>query len=280
VRLSGVRGARRGLAAAALVLAAAVTVWLATASARAINPGPSGLAMPQRPPVGWKIVFADNFTGSSLGSEWNEYSGEPGNDPGGWWGPSHDVVAHGDLQLQTYPDARACQASAGCRSYDGEVSGGLKLQIPETYGRYLVRLRAADAKGVSVVALLWPANDGFPPEIDFVEDNGVSPRRLATATLHYGADDTEIHKTLPIDLARWHTYGVVWSPGSISYTVDGHPWASISGAEVPSQPMELAIQTQTWDCGLQWEHCAGSGPAPHTSLDVGWVVIEEPVGAS
>jgi beta-glucanase (GH16 family) len=38
--------------------------------------------------------------------------------------------------------------------------------------RYEVRMRADLGQGVSIVALLWPVENVWPPEIDFVEDGG------------------------------------------------------------------------------------------------------------
>ena len=267
--------------ALAVILAAGLAVGLWQVSAGASPaPGPSGVAIPRSAPSGWKIVYEDWFGGNSLGSIWQTYSGQPGKDPGGWWDPSHDVVTGNELQLQAYPDAAHCPRADGCQSYDDEVAGGVKLGITRTYGRYLVRMRAGNAQGVSIVALLWPADDQGPPEIDFAEDNGSTPRSLDTVTFHYGDPERAIRYTLHVNMARWHTYGVQWTPGKIVYTIDGRAWATIRNAAVPSQPMNLAIQDQTWDCGLSWEQCAGNGPAPSANLDVAWVVVEAPTAGA
>jgi beta-glucanase (GH16 family) len=264
------------LAVVAIVAAAlGVGIWQVSAGASAA-PGPSGVAIPQSAPSGWKIVYEDWFGGNSLGSIWQAYSGQPGKDSGGWWDPSHDVVSGDELQLQAYADPAHCPRAAGCESYDREVTGGVKLGIARTYGRYLVRLRAGNAQGVSIVALLWPADNLGPPEIDFAEDNGATPRTLDTVTFHYGDPEQAIRYTLPVNMSQWHTYGVQWTPGRIAYTIDGHTWATIHNAAVPSQPMNLAIQDQTWDCGLSWEQCARTGPAPAANLDIAWVVVEAP----
>ena len=34
-------------------------------------------------------------------------------------------------------------------------------------------MRADRGQGVSIIALLWPTNGDWPPEIDFVEDGGI-----------------------------------------------------------------------------------------------------------
>jgi hypothetical protein len=261
-----------------LIAAVGIVVWRLTAHATAHpSPDPSGVPIPLDPPPGWKRVFADDFNGPDAARAWAEYRGEPGGDPGGWWDPSHDVVTHGELQLRTYRDPAHCPAAAGCRSFNNEVSGGVNLPLPRVYGTYLVRLRAGNAHGVAIVALLWPASGGSPPEIDFVEDNGISPRTLNTATFHHSPGDSAIRHYLHVDMSRWHTFGVTWRPGSIVYTVDGRAWASVHDPTVPTTPMILALQAQTWDCGHTWERCPYPNATPKVNLDVDWVVVYAPV---
>jgi Glycosyl hydrolases family 16 len=45
--------------------------------------------------------------------------------------------------------------------------------------------------------------------------------------------------TLGIDVADWHTYGVVWRPGSVAFTVDGD--VVRRSDQVPEYPMQLMI---------------------------------------
>ena len=54
----------------------------------------------------WRRVFYDDFRHGLQPSRWGTYAGEPGGDPEGWWSPSHAVVAHGVLNLETYRDPR------------------------------------------------------------------------------------------------------------------------------------------------------------------------------
>ena len=240
----------------------------------AVVADPSGVPAPRGNLPGWRQVFVDDFAGSSLSNAWLTYNGQPGNDHGGWWSRSHDIVSGGELRLTTSPDRAVCASSAGCQAVNDEVSGGLKMRFGQTYGKYLVRLRADNARGVSVVALLWPQNNQWPPEVDFVEDNGVSPRVLNTATLHYGSSDTRVQRTLRISLARWQTLGVQWSPGKVQYTIGGRVWATVVNADVPSIPMALALQAQTWACSPSvWELCPNASTPKRAEFDIAWVAM-------
>lgn len=195
-------------------------------------PGPHALA-------GYRRAYVTNFTGTSLPPGWVDFTGVPGGDPGGQFAPSHVVVADGMLHLNTWRDP----------AYHNKwVSGGLcQCGAPYTYGAFFVRSRITGA-GPNEVQLLWPASNIWPPEIDFYEtgtkDNSTS------WTLHYGADDNFIQQTLHINQTQWHTWGVIWGPNKIVYTVDGRAWGSFTGSyAIPTVPMTLDLQ-QRPGCSL------------------------------
>jgi beta-glucanase (GH16 family) len=213
----------------------------------------------------WKRVFFDHFRHGLRPSRWGRYNGHPGGDPGGLWSPSHVVVSHGLLNLETYRDPRF-----GGRWVSGGVSSALGLS--QTYGKYEVRMRVDPGKGVSVVALLWPSANQWPPEIDFAENGGEgSARNYMTATLHYGADNSQIQHTIYANFTRWHVLGVEWMPGVLIYTLDGRRWAEVKSSAVPAQRMEMDIQTQAGTCGDPFAPCPDSTTPPRVTAQVSWV---------
>jgi beta-glucanase (GH16 family) len=226
---------------------------------------------------GWRRVFGDDFVKGFSTSSWGTYSGQPGGDPGGWWDPSHVVVRNCVLNLETYRDASGRWVSGGVSS-----SPALK----QTYGKYEVRVRVDVGKGVAAIMLLWPVADHWPPEIDFAEDGGeTSTRRHIAATLHYGAGDRQIQRTLSADFAKWHTLGVEWTPGRLVYTFDGHPWAVVADPNVPDEPMEMDLQTQAGTCGVRYAPCPDSTTPQQVRMQVDWVVAysyraQDAVGAA
>jgi beta-glucanase (GH16 family) len=215
----------------------------------------------------WQRVFSDNFERGLDRSKWGRYSGQPGGDPGGWWEPSHVVVRKGILNLETYRDTR----------YDGRwVSGGLSnaRALKQTYGKYQVRMRVDDGKGVAAILLLWPVRDHWPPEIDFAENGGTTRRRRSmTATLHYGAENHLIQRRVLDDFTDWHTLGVEWTPRKLVYTLDGRPWARVRTRHVPREPMELAMQAQAGTCGDRYAPCPDSSTPSRVDMQIDWVVI-------
>jgi beta-glucanase (GH16 family) len=213
----------------------------------------------------WRRVFFDDFRHGLASSRWGRYSGQPGGDPGGWWAPSHAVVAHGILNLETYRDPR----------FDGRwVSGGVSSAhaLTQTYGRYEVRVRMDAGKGVAMIVLLWPSGNEWPPEIDFAENGGETKRRnTVSATLHYGSANNQIQRTLHANFTRWHVLGVEWTPQTLVYTLDGHTWARVHNDAVPSQPMELDLQAQAGTCGHRYAPCPDASTPRVVNFGVDWV---------
>jgi len=201
---------------------------------------PSGLSPPgPRILSGYQRVYATDFLGTSLPAGWQDFTGVPGGDPGAKFAPSHVVVTHGMLELNTSKDPL----------YNNRwVSGGLcQCGRPYTYGAFFVRSRIT-GPGPNEVQLLWPASNHWPPEIDFYETG--SKDNSTSWTLHYGSNNSFVQETLRIDQTAWHTWGVIWGPNKIIYTVDGREWGSFTGTyAIPGVPMTLDLQ-QRPGCSL------------------------------
>jgi beta-glucanase (GH16 family) len=234
---------------------------------------PSGQAMSIGDIPGWHQVFADDFSGTALTtSNWGPYSGQPGGDTAGWWSPSHVVVSNCLLTLKGYKDATAKPGVF--------VTGGVGMKDThaQTYGKYLVRMRADKGDGISAIALLWPRANVWPPEVDFFEDGGGN-RTSTTATLHCGPngiDNCQVQRTLTgYDFSQWHTLGVEWTAGKLVYTIDGTPWATVTDAGVPSIPMVLDLQSQSLECS-QWNTCLDSSTPAEVDMQIDWVVAYSP----
>jgi hypothetical protein len=218
---------------------------------------PSGYAPPSASALaGYGQTYVTDFTGSSLPSEWGTYEGQPGGDPGGQFDQAHVTVGGGMLHVLTSQDP----------AFNNEwVTGGACLCniAGQTYGAYFVRSRMTGA-GPTGVELLWPDANVWPPEIDFNETNGSAS--ATTATVHYSSANSQVGRSLNIDMTQWHTWGVIWTPTSITYTVDGTVWGTVTTpASIPHAPMHISLQSQTW-CSSGW-----ACPTTPQSMQVDWV---------
>jgi Glycosyl hydrolases family 16 len=225
----------------------------ATASASASAAGAGGAtagtggdgSSPPGSVAGWRLTYSTDFPGSSLPSGWLAYNGEPGGDPDGNWEPSNVTVSGDALHLLATPSGQG-----GVQFYGN----------PQTYGMYMVRMKGDYEPGLSInnLAILWPAQQGvWPPEVDFFQDAGGS-RQTFSASLHVGPDGNGsccviASPTQDSNATAWHTYGVEWTPDTMTYTIDGQVWASVSRsslsppAQWPTIAMNLTLQSQNQD---------------------------------
>jgi hypothetical protein len=212
---------------------------------------------------GYTEIYSTDFTGNTLTTDWDPYSGQPGGDPGALFAEDHVSESGGVLSINTYQDPDFS---------DQWVTGGTCLcGIPgQTYGAYFVRSRVT-GPGDDDAEILWPDADVWPPEIDFNETGG--PTTSTSATIHWGPNgqNNQEQRFATIDMTQWHTWGIIWTPTSVTYTVDGAVWGTITTAsEIPNIPMHITLQSQTF-CSAGW-----ACPSSDQSMLVDWVTEYSP----
>jgi beta-glucanase (GH16 family) len=215
---------------------------------------PSGYAPPSASALAnYSQTYVTDFSGSSLPTGWNVFKGQPGGDPGAQWGAAHVSVSGGILSLNTYQENNAWVTGGVCQC--GQA---------QTYGAYFVRSRVTGA-GPTNVELLWPSDGSWPPEIDFNETGGQT--QGTSATVHWSASNAQDQRTTDgVDMTQWHTWGVIWTATTITYTLDGAVWGTVTkSSEIPTIPMTLDLTQQTW--------CSSGFACPTTpqSMQIDWV---------
>jgi len=231
---------------------------------------PSGYTLPSPSALpGYTQSYATAFNSSTLPAGWQVYTGKPGGDPGAQFAASQVTLSGGLLHLTASQDATQNPTGAGNWVTGGLCHCGSPGQI---YGAYFVRERVTGA-GPTAVNLLWPDANVWPPEIDFAETGGGTSS--VSATTHFSSANNIYQSFLHVDMTKWHTWGVLWSPSQILYTVDGQVWGRDTvTSSVPTIPMHLGIQQQTW-CGASpaWA-CPTPGSNVETQVD--WVAEYNP----
>jgi len=222
---------------------------------------PSGMAPPTPTALAhYRQTYVTDFNGRVVPPGWDVFGGTPGGDPGGQFDAHHVVVTQGLLRLKVWRDPR----------YQNRwVTGGLcQCGRPMTYGAFFVRSRVTGV-GPNTAELLWPRSNVWPPEIDFNEDLGQV--NLTTATLHWTPGNQTEFRILRINMFKWHTWGVIWTPTSVTYVVDGHPWHEVSLAgTIPHIPMDLNFEQRT-GC-FQGRDC----PTQPSAVLIDWVAEYRP----
>jgi Glycosyl hydrolases family 16 len=220
---------------------------------------PSGMAPPVSDAMpGYVESYVQDFNGHKLPVGWSKFAGVPHGTVTSYWAPSHVLQGGGMVRLVTYRDPR----------HDGRwVSGGIcQCAVKKTYGAYFIRSRLT-GPGPDEDELLWPAANVWPPEVDFNET--AYSAHSTSWTVHFGSKTAFAQGTHAFNLERWHTWGVIWTPTSVVFTIDGAVWGEVTHhREVPQQAMTLDIDQEA-RCvpGLSWAAC----PVHKVSMLIDWV---------
>jgi beta-glucanase (GH16 family) len=213
---------------------------------RSAPPEPAGLN-----PAG-RSVFQSDFSGSQLDtSVWgtcypwlNSAAGctNFGNTEYQWYLPSQDRVSGGVLQLAAQrvatqgQDANGAAKEYSCRS--GMVTTYPSFSFEYGYVQIVAQIPAESGSWPA----LWlaAANLSWPPEIDILEH--WSPPARTRVGLHPAgaAYDSSFWSmpTTPGISNGWHTFGLSWTAGKLTWFIDGHAVLSVT-KNIPHQSMYL-----------------------------------------
>ena len=183
---------------------------------------------------GWQIDYFEGFDSSIKQTKWVQYGwGDPAVGHGcmGVMSQRNSFTRDGKLIIRT-------QYENGQWSTGGAASGDV---FTASRGRWEVRAKFPKAKGVGYAFLLWPKDEGWPPEIDFAEGRVNGPR--VEATYHWDSDNKQQQVFLDNhDMNGWHTYGVIVEKDHIIFTLDGKEWGRINHPNVTDKQMFLGVQ--------------------------------------
>jgi len=206
--------------------------------------GGSGEAMPVGDLPGWHQVFMDDFSNplaagqfpGPYSAKWTAYNG------------FYDAAHVG------YYDQRAISVHDSFLDFYLHTENGRPIiaapspvvtapWIGQQYGRFTVRLKSDSLPGYKASLLLWPdGNNWDKGEIDFPE-GGLDGTMwgfnhcVNNPSVNCYNIDTQTAFT------NWHTLTLEWSPGRISYLLDGNVFGTTSES-VPTDPMHWMLQTQ------------------------------------
>ncbi len=272
----------------ALLGAAALACGLEPAPQQQPSGGGGNTTKIALPPSGYKLVWSDDFQGTSLdGTKWAAQSGPR---RGAVMTPAAVSVANGLLTLTSYTDASGVHHT-GFVSTEGLFAA--------RYGYVEARIRFHDAPGewcafwISAHSVDFggdPAVNG--DEIDVVEhrvtDQGGWTALADMVALNvnwngYGADKqtAQLVTQLPDGSKvqdEWHTYGVVWTPTAYVYYVDGmEVWRPKAPVSQIAEDIRLTceVENATW-AGNVPPGGYGSLATSSTKMDVDWVRVYQP----
>lgn len=268
------------VAAAALTVSAtqpATQAHATTASA------PRSAAIPNCGPTvyksagkAWRCTFDDEFTGTSL----NRAKWVPQTTSGSGFhsgpecyldSPRNITISHGTLKLTARREAKPFTCTDPLGNYTTQYTSGMVSTyglFSQAYGRFSIRAKfpATRIAGLQSALWMWPTDPlryGYPwprsGEIDIAEEYSQYADR-AIPTLHYVLNpntiNTKTHTNvyqndycLIRNVNAFHTYTLVWQPGTLTVQYDGHTCltdhphaaAPLTGDQPFDKPFMLAL---------------------------------------
>ncbi|HTL55599.1 MAG TPA: glycoside hydrolase family 16 protein [Candidatus Limnocylindrales bacterium] len=220
--------------------------------------------------TGWKLTFHDDFNGTALDTnKWNP------NDP---WGRerNHELQAYVKNAFEVQDGIlhiKAQKLSANYAGKDRAYTSGMMTtyqKFSQEYGRFEIRCRVPQGKGMWPAFWLLPEPLGWPPEIDVLEILGHEPTK-AYMTHHFR--DEKKHQSHggswvgPDFSAGFHDFAVEWSPQAIVWFVDGTERFR-SEQHIPHTKMYMLVNLAV---GGDWPGAPNEQTLLPAALDVDYV---------
>lgn len=213
----------------------------------------SPFTAPQLPPPGMHVSFRSTFDGPTLDRRiWfpcyafvtaragcTNYGNKQEVE---WYLPSQVRTSHGVLELTAAAIPTTGKAQTGAPK-TFPYRSGMVTTYPAfqfTYG--YVQVVARVPHGAQFWPAVWflPATGASLPEIDMAEVFANDTKRSG-AFLHPVSGPTQGTSFPTATLSKgWHTFGLNWEPGSLTWYVDGQPTFTTETG-VPDQPMYMLI---------------------------------------
>lgn len=224
-----------------------------------------GEAWADNPNSDWVLVFKDEFSSSSFdgkklkwGNKWNkiDYVSHSAPDWRKHQSRENALIVPGKEKKTSFLRLKGVYGkykSQSCQTGDKETfaCGGIFTDktFSFRYGYVEVRARFECAKGVWPAIWLLPKSGGWPNggEIDIMEH--LNHQKHVWQTIHLlnnagnGDASTTVNPQPAInDVSGWHTYGVEWAPGRITFYVDGKKTGTFTPNGFKNWPFDRDVE--------------------------------------
>ena len=202
-------------------------------------------------PVGWKLLWADEFSGPANSppdsTKWGYDIGNGSPDNPGWG--NNEKETYTNSTANAFQDGKGHLIIRALNDNGNYTSARLKTQgaFTFTYGKVEARIKLPYAQGIwpafwmlgaDISTVSWPASG----EIDVTENFGVQNNDASVnhGTIHgpgYAGAGVSATYTLPANRqisADFHVFSIDWEPGSIEFLVDGNSYLKTTPASLPS----------------------------------------------
>jgi beta-glucanase (GH16 family) len=203
-----------------------------------------------------RLLLDQEFGGKSLDTAiwytcypWAKPGAGCSNNPGmelEWYLATNVSVSGGNANLVELRQS----AHEGYPYTSGMISTGgtphAKATFSYLYGYAEARIKLPPGRGMWPAFWLVPADRSWPPEIDIMEWQGVTPKD-DIVTIHWGtakhprSDGTTVRTGVDLS-GGFHTYALDWQPDAVTWYFDGKPIKTYDDpAHIPRKPMYVIV---------------------------------------
>ncbi len=155
--------------------------------------------------------------------------------------------------------------------HDVAYSSGMistRGSFTQRFGYFEMRARWSGGKGLWPAFWLLPQSGKWPPEIDILEAHGDKPR-IAYQSLHSTVQPA-ITKTAALSgtTDQYHRYGLLWTPETLDYYIDGVKTSSIAAPRDLGEPMYMIVNLAV---GGKWPGNPDAATSFPATMDVDYV---------
>ncbi len=224
----------------------------------------------------WNLQFSANFASGGLDrSQWStcypwfhpcNQGTNFGNEELEWYLPAQDKVKNGTLAMEAKERPVRGRSSAGTPETYPWRSGILTTfkSFHFKYGFVQVLAKVPNGDGFWPALWLLPTSLQHPPEIDIVEVHGNDTSLALFTNIPTDGQNQQLRYPTADLSAGFHTYGLDWEPGSITWYLDGKPVFHVT-AGVSNVPMYFLMN-------LAVDGKAGLSPSASTPKSGAFVV--------
>lgn len=238
------------------------------------------------------LVFSDNFSGTSLDSNWNNFmQSSSGVWPANWNGPGGNYLNSFSSSQVSVNNGLTLSATESRGSWVGGVITSTRYW-DGGYFQVKAKMPSATATDNGAWPAIWMLPAPGQPSCDAWEidnfEGGMGTGSSATTADPY-PNDFSWHTNAPssgcassqtkvgtdsnsgIDLGTgFHTYGLAWVPGkSITWYLDGKQIGQITSSQItiPNEPMELILNLGVASSSTSsWHSYPGETPPVPTTM--------------
>ncbi len=141
-------------------------------------------------------------------------------------------------------------------------------RFAQRHGFFEIRARWSGGKGLWPAFWLLPAHGGWPPEFDIMEAHGDKPEVIFQSRHSEIEDSVTKRVPVPGGTGDWHRYGLMWTPDTLRFYVDGYETTRLTPPPDADGPMYLLANLAV---GGKWPGDPDGSTRFPATMEIDWI---------